>query len=476
MLALRLTRGSRPAVQLRRLLVATASAGTAFLLLCALGHALSHPPGDAVPRLAWCAAPLAATVHLAAAVARTDPGTRPRPGLSAIGLGPARMMAISATTTALSCALGSTVALLFFVQLRGDVTGMPFDGAAEFLAAGRPLPFPATLTLLCLTPAAASVAVAVLLRPRDDREEALRRAARAHRWSMTYGRVAAKAGAKDGGKTNGGTATAGAVASAGTTGAHGTAVLNGNGGIAVADRPPTPAPAPGPEALPGTTAPDGAPADPAPVLPGSLVQDPLTAPAGLPWGVAVVAVGLAVEAYGGRTADGGGFALPGGLGSGSVTALTGLVLSVMGLALAGPGLTHLCGLLLQAVRPGAVRLLAGRVLMAEAPRLGRPLGVVCAVTAALYTSAALYDTRDPGPGPLTVLGTVLVTGCTVATLLITAVEAKQARAETTQALLRLGAPATSLRRAAQLRTGALLAACLPPTLLVAELAALPLAR
>ncbi len=81
MLALRLTRAARLAVQLRRLLVAAASAGTGFLLLNALGHALSHPqaPGESALRLAWCAAPLAATAHLAVAVARTDPGTRPRP-------------------------------------------------------------------------------------------------------------------------------------------------------------------------------------------------------------------------------------------------------------------------------------------------------------------------------------------------------------------------------------------------------------
>ncbi|WP_443044621.1 hypothetical protein [Streptomyces sp. DHE17-7] len=92
MLALRLTRAARLAVQLRRLLVASASAGTGFLLLCALGHALTHPdaPGASSLRLAWCAAPLAATVYLAVAVARADPGTRPRPGLSAIGLGPGR--------------------------------------------------------------------------------------------------------------------------------------------------------------------------------------------------------------------------------------------------------------------------------------------------------------------------------------------------------------------------------------------------
>ncbi|MDX3573874.1 hypothetical protein PV648_32140, partial [Streptomyces sp. ID05-47C] len=143
MLALRLTRSARPAVQLRRLLVATASAGTGFLLLSTLGHALSHPgttAGSAL-RLVWCTVPLAATVHFALAVARTDPGTRPRPGLAAIGLGPARLMAISATTTALSTAVGSMLALLLFLHLRGDLTGMPFDGAAaSFLAADLPLP------------------------------------------------------------------------------------------------------------------------------------------------------------------------------------------------------------------------------------------------------------------------------------------------------------------------------------------------
>ena len=141
MLALRLTRGAHPAVQLRRLMVAAASAGTAFLLLCALGWALGHPgsPGTALLRLAWCMAPLAATVYFAVAVARTDPGTKPRAGLSAIGLGPVRMMAVSATTTALSCTLGAMLALLVFLHLRGDLTGMPFDGAAaEALAADQP--------------------------------------------------------------------------------------------------------------------------------------------------------------------------------------------------------------------------------------------------------------------------------------------------------------------------------------------------
>ncbi|NEA45327.1 hypothetical protein G3I35_03270, partial [Streptomyces sp. SID10815] len=76
MLALRLIRVAHPAVQLRRLTVVAASAGTGFLLLSSLGHALGHPdhPSAALLRLAWCAVPLAATAHLAVAVARTDPG------------------------------------------------------------------------------------------------------------------------------------------------------------------------------------------------------------------------------------------------------------------------------------------------------------------------------------------------------------------------------------------------------------------
>ncbi|HET9379744.1 MAG TPA: hypothetical protein VFP69_02785 [Streptomyces sp.] len=487
MLALRLTRGAHPAVQLRRLMVAAASAGTGFLLLCALGHALSHPPGAAVLRLAWCAVPLAATVYLAVAAARTDPATRPRPGLSAIGLGPARLMAVSATTTALSCTLGSALALLFFLHLRGDLTGLPFDGAAaRLLAAGRPLPLPAALTLLVVTPATASVTVAVLLRPRDDRTRTVRRAARAYWWSATYFRLGADTAApgladrqeqedketqdaQDSQEAQEERAEdrTPATAAAGTgTDRTGTVTVAADpGGVSgVTGRPPSPAPG-----LPLGAAPSATAA-------ASLFSGSGAVPAGLPWGIAVVAAGLAVEAYGSHFGGGGGLALPGGLGANSAAVLTGLALTVAGLAMAGPGLTHLCGLLLQAVRPGAVRLMAGRILMAEAARLGRPIGVVCAVTAALYASTALYDGRGRTAGPLTALGAVLVTGCALGALLISAVEARQDRADTMATLLRLGAPARLLRRAALLRAGAVLALFVPLTLVVAEPASLPLRR
>ncbi|MEH0405574.1 hypothetical protein ACFY7V_06840 [[Kitasatospora] papulosa] len=385
MLALRLTRGSHPLVLMRRLLLAAASAGVGFLLLCTLGHASGHPAAasSSVLRLLWCAVPLAATVQFAVAVARTDPSTRPRPGLFAAGLGPARLSLLAAISTAVSTTLGSVVALLFFLHLRGDLTGLPFDGdAAEFLGADAPLPLAATLTLLALVPLAASTA----------------------------------------------------------------------GGLAVRSRPVAPSEAQEAE--------------------DELAPAPV--PKGLPWGVALTAAGLAVEAYASRGTAGDPFPLPGRLDSTPGAVLAGWILTAIGLAMAGPGLTHLCGRLLQAVRPGAVRLLAGRVLMDEATRIGRPLGIVCAVLSGVIAASVLY-TGGPRPfGPLTALGAVLVLGCTTATLLTTAIEARQSRARTATTLLRLGAPASMLRTAAVLRALVLLAVFAPLTWAIAELAALPL--
>ncbi|MEU3932035.1 hypothetical protein AB0E85_08300 [Streptomyces sp. NPDC029044] len=529
MLALRLTRGAHPAVQLRRLMVTAASAGTGFLLLCALGYAMGHPgsPGAAALRLAWCAAPLAATVYFAVAVARTDPGTKPRSGLSAIGLGPVRMMAVSATTTALSCTLGSMLALLVFLHLRGDLTGMPFDGAAaDSLAAGRPLPLPGALTLLAFVPVGASVAVALALRPREA-GPATPRAARmygrfgAYRRTSTretfgaYGRFGRQIVRPTDGRTA--EPAAKSVPPAARTGGSAPAAATGSGGTvsAVADpaaaNPDAVAPATDPAAshpvapeaagafgpagdsarrlsahaaapdAAGAISPAGAlarhPVPAAPDVPGeatdTALPDTIAAPSGLPWGITVLAAGLAVVSYTSRTAP-----TPPDLSfsGASPGVLAGWALAAVGLALAGPGLTHLCGRLLQAARPGALRLLAGRILMAEAVRIGRPLGVVCAVLSAAWAMALLHAPDGLSLGPLTSLGVLLVTGCTTATLLTAAVEARQARAGTTAALMRLGAPATTLRAAAALRAGALLAVFGPLTLTVAELAALPLAR
>ncbi|WP_225800125.1 hypothetical protein [Streptomyces sp. NK15101] len=381
MLALRLARGTHPLVLTRRLLVAAAAAGVGFLLLCTLGYAVGHPDRSSasVLRLLWCVLPLAATVQFAVAVARTDPSTRPRPGLSAIGLGPARLTAIAAASTAVACTLGSTVALLFYLHLRGDITGLPFDGAAAgLLAADQPVPLAAALTLLAVLPVVAATAAGLALRPRT-------------------------------------------------------------------------APA----------APEG-------------VEKAM--PSGLPWGVALVAVGLAIETYASRSGSGSGLPLPGGFDGNPAGVLAGWVLTAVGLAMAGPGIAYGCGRLLQAVRPGATRLLAGRVLMDESRRIGRPLGVVSAVLSGLLAASELYGS-DGGPdslGPLTGLGAALVLACTTASLLTAALESRQGRAHTTEALLRIGAPPTVLRTAALLRAGALLVVFLPLTWAVAKLAALPL--
>ncbi|MFK4545777.1 hypothetical protein RKD29_005373 [Streptomyces tendae] len=492
MLALRLTRTAHLAVHLRRLLVALASAGTGFLLLCALGHALSHPdaPGASALRLAWCAAPLAAAVYLAVAVARTDPGTRPRSGLSAIGLGPGRLMAVSATTTALSGVLGSVAALLAFLYLRGSLTGRPPSDrvAADALAVGQTLPAPAVLTLLVLVPALASAAVAHTLRPRDPRPSsasASRGYGRfgAYGWGKaretfgSYGRFGARVAV-----TAGSRAAADAAGSR-AAGAMGVPPLErsrewGRVGAGGALQTQASAPHP-PTSADGTTqtldAAPPAPADTTPQTPGTSPDgqpEPTLRPhntTALPWGIAILTAGLTVETYTGNAT---GAPTPGTAPSAGV--LIGWALTALGLALAGPGLTHLCGRLLQAARPGALRLLAGRVLMEESRRIGRPLGVVAAVAAAAYVTATVYDGDGPAFGPLGTLGAVLVAGCTVATLLTAAVEARHARADTTGALLRLGAPPATLRAAAAVRAAALLALFGPLVLIVAVLAALPL--
>ncbi|MFD8431462.1 hypothetical protein ACFV1R_28095 [Streptomyces coelicoflavus] len=485
MLALRLTRTAHLAVHLRRLLVAVASAGTGFLLLSALGYALSHPdtPGAAALRLAWCAAPLAAAVHLAVTVARTDPGTRPRSGLSAIGLGPGRLMAVSATTTALAAALGSVAALFLYLHLRGDLTGGPPSGrvSADALAVGQSLPAPAVLTLLVLVPALASAAVAQALRPRDPRPTTTAPRGYGRFGAYGWGKTRETFGAygRFGSRTTTGAVTADSRADmaagsradmAAGSRAAGAARVGAGGALrtqASDPHPPTPTPTPTPtdsttQTLGTVTS---APPDATPDTPAPRPQNTTT----LPWGIAVLAAGLTVETYTGNASPA---PTPGTAPSAGV--LIGWALTALGLALAGPGLTHLCGRLLQAARPGALRLLAGRVLMEESHRIGRPLGVVAAVAAAAYVAATVYDGDGPAFGPLATLGALLVAGCTVATLLTAAVAAKHARADTTDALLRLGAPRATLRGAAAARAAALLALFGPLTLVVAVLAALPL--
>ncbi|MGW2368088.1 hypothetical protein ACWCZ5_21200 [Streptomyces sp. NPDC001667] len=405
MLSLRLALGAHPLVLLRRLLVVAAAAGVGFLLLCTLGYAVAHPKatGQSVVRLVWCAVPLAAVVQFALAVARTDPSTRPRAGLDAAGLGPVRMSLLAAASTAISCTLGSGLALLVYLELRGDLGGTPLSGSAEGLLDGHAhLPWGATLTLLGLLPVLAAATCAVVLRPRKE---------------------------------------------------------------AAAGRQPV-----DPEAE-------------APVAPPTVPPAPKPAYAGLPWGIAIISVGLAMEAYVGRgpapdpdTL----LSLPGRADGTSPGVIGGWLLASLGLVLAGPGLTHWCGVLLSAGRPGAVRLLAGRILQDAATRIGRPLGVLCAVASGALAAAELYGAAwESGPrpfGPLTGLGAALVMACVTATAITAALDSRQNRAGTTAALQRLGLPVSMLRGAAVLRTCVLLAVLTPLTWAIAELAALPMTR
>ncbi|MDX2814473.1 hypothetical protein ACFYYN_31410 [Streptomyces sp. NPDC001902] len=383
MLSLRVALGSRPEVLLRRLLVVAAAAGTGFLLLAVLGHALAHPEDapDGLVRLLWCAVPFAATVHLSVLVARTEPSGRLHAGLASAGLGRHGLPLLAAASSALNCGLGVLIALLGFLFLRGELPGPHLGGAAEALGADRELPFAGALTLLASLPLAAAVSAAVVLRPRRSRGD--------------------EAAVRDGG-----------------------------------------------------------------------------VPSGLPWGAALVAIGLAVQisSAGGAGAPGpdGALPLPGGLGHAAPAVVGGWLLTATGMVLAMPGLVHLCGRLLAAYRPGALRLLAGRALQEEATLVGRPLGALCAVAATALAGSDRFGAVAHPVGPLTVLGAVLVVLSAVATALTATVDAKRARRPATAALSRLGTPAALLRNAAAVRALAVLGVVLPLTLLIAHLGTLPL--
>lgn len=427
MLALRLARGGPPLTLLRRLLVGAAVSGVCFLLLAALSHALAHPQdsGSSLVRLLWCLVPLAAAVQFAAAVARTEPGSRSRSALDAAGVGPARVPLVAAASTTLSALLGSGVALAVYLHLRGQVASLPFDGAAvRLLAADRPLPVAATLVLLGLPPVLAGAAAALATRQRTTAA------------------------------TGGAAAESPALELAGAAARSGTGRAGGDTGTLEISRP-------------------GASGDEASASP---VPAPLPATAALPWGTALTAAGLAVETYASRSS--GPLSLSSVLSHSVQGVLGGWILTVAGLVLAGPGLTYVCGRLLSVGRPGAVRLLAGRVLQQEATRLGRPLGVLCAVAAGGLVAAKLY-VRAPAEGerliePLTVLGAALVVLCVTASALTAAAESRRARSAANSALVRMGAPRRVLRGAVALRLCGLAVLLGSLTWAVGELAALPL--
>lgn len=433
MLALRLVRGSGPLALLPRLLVASAAAGVGLLLLNVLGYALEHPahPDAALARLLWSLVPFAAAVQLAVAVARTDPATRPRSGLDAAGAGPARLPLIAAAMTAVFCLLGSAVALLVFLQLRGGPGWLPPFGTgpgAGGRAGGPPLPPGAVLVLLTALPAAAAATGVLALRIRRSE------------WAGSLG------AARRSDAAHRGAAPAGSAPASRT----------------------------------------GWPSSSADAPREDESRSRVPVPGGLPWGAALVAAGLAIGAY----ASHGALVLPrshelrvplpGTLEPAGPGVVSGWLLAAAGLVTAGPGLVHACGRLIAGGRPGALRLLSGRLLQSDARRIGHPLGSLWAAAVAALAAAGLVAdsvrSGQPEPfGPLTWLGLSLVVGCSAASLLAAAAEARSARHDSITALLGLGASAALLRGAAALRAVVLLAALAPPTWLIAELATLPLA-
>lgn len=368
-LGLRVLRGSGAAVMGRWALVAAASAGTGLLLLSALGWALAHPRQgayDALVRLAWCLLPLVATAQLASAVGRAQPEGWPRTGLAAVGLGRTGVVALCAVNTAVVSAFGSLLALVAFLQIRGDVTGEPLGGVESgVLAPGRPLPLAGAATLLALVPLAAAATGAAALRPPPER----------------------------------------------------------GGG----------------------------------------------APGALPWGVALTAVGLAVQI---TAPTGHEVPLPSGFGVIPPMAVCGWAVTTAGVMLAGPGVAHFCGRVLAFHRPGAARLLAGRALQSEAPLIGRPLGLLAA-TAAVALSA--YDVHH-AVGPVSAFAACLIVMCVLATTGLAFHASAHARNPTTTLLRELGGPSSLVRTAVALRAAVLLLAFAPVALLVAALATLPTPR
>ncbi|MFI0722487.1 hypothetical protein [Streptomyces sp. NPDC021224] len=373
MLSWRVVRGARIGALGRWLTVVAAAGGTGLLLLSVLGWALGHqqPGASAGVRLVWCVLPVAAAVQLAATAGLAQPLRWPGAGLAAVGLGRRATVLVGAGSAALACAVGSGLALLGFLYLRGDLGGVPYAGSVSgVLGTGQGLPAAGVVTLLSVVPLGAAAAVAARL------------------W-----------------------------------------------------QPPAPKPGAG--------------------------------PAGLPWGVALTVVGLAVQVSAPR---GTALPLPSGLGAVSAATVAGWVVASAGMVLAGPGLVHLCGRLLALHRPGALRLLAGRALQQEARRIGRPLGLLCATaTAAL----AVYDLQHGSGhrlGPLTTFAAALVGVCVLAVAGTALAEAAGARARSTAALREIGAPPALLRGAVALRTGVVLAVAVPLTAVVAAVATVPATR
>ncbi len=194
--------------------------------------------------------------------------------------------------------------------------------------------------------------------------------------------------------------------------------------------------------------------------------------AGTALGLASIVCGLAVSLYihGPAHPVHGAVPLPGGLGRIAPITLLGWGLVMAGPALVGPGLTHLIGQVVSSCRPGALRLLAGRTLQADAGRVGRPLGALSAVACAGVSAFVLRDAGARAPGPLTLLAAVIVLGCPLLALVCGVAHSRHVRSEGGALLAVLGASPVLLRSGALLRAAVLLAVFAPFTLAMCWLA------
>ncbi|MGW4384239.1 hypothetical protein [Kitasatospora sp. NPDC004531] len=157
----------------------------------------------------------------------------------------------------------------------------------------------------------------------------------------------------------------------------------------------------------------------------------------------VLLAGIGLELYGlrpgatdaERTLD-----LPGGLPATSPALLAGWTLTALALALWTGPLLALAGRLMAVRRPAPMRLLAGRALTAQAPRLGTPLAVLTAIAALLLVAGRDWARAGDDVPALTLVEGLLVLACAVAALAARLLELRAERRPTLAALDRVGTP------------------------------------
>ncbi|MFF0393911.1 hypothetical protein ACFYS8_35200 [Kitasatospora sp. NPDC004615] len=132
--------------------------------------------------------------------------------------------------------------------------------------------------------------------------------------------------------------------------------------------------------------------------------------------------------------------LPGGLPATSPALLAGWTLAALALALWTGPLLALAGRLMVIRRPAPLRLLAGRALTAQAPRLGTPLAVLTAIAALLLVAGREWARTDADVPTLTLVEGLLILACAVAALAARLLELRADRRTTLATLDRLGTP------------------------------------